>query len=201
MDIMELQPFAGEDEVIKMNAELAEMREFTAEDIENLPEDVRAELIDGRLFFMETPRTIHQRLLGKLLFKLQQYIDENGGNCEVIPAPFAVRIQDERKNFLEPDLVVVCDPEKIKEDGCHGAPDLIIEITSESTRKRDYGTKMLKYRTAGVKEYWIVDPQKKTVLVYWYEDEEKNCLYGWQDEIEFHLFPGLKVQVDKLADM
>ena len=82
----------------------------------------------------------------------------------------------------------------MKEDGCHGAPDLVIEIVSKSTSKRDYGLKMLKYRTAGVKEYWIVDPIRETVMVNWFEDETKNMLYGFHDEIEFYLFPGLKVK-------
>lgn len=191
---MEMQAFVGEEEVMKMNAELAERRNFTAEDIENLPEDVRAELIDGQIFYMATPKTIHQRLLGNLYFKLRLYIEEKGGKCEIFPAPFAVRITDERKNYLEPDLIVVCDPDKIKEDGCHGAPDLVIEVSSKSTSKRDYGIKMLKYRTAGVKEYWIVDPVKETVMVYWFEDETKNCLYSLQEEIGFHLFPDLKLK-------
>jgi len=96
---------------------------------------------------------------------------------------------------LEPDIIVVCDSDKIQSDGCHGAPDLVIEIVSDSTRKRDYGIKVLKYRTAGVKEYWVVDPVKETVMVWWFEDEAKNFLYGMRDEIEFHLFPGLKVQL------
>ena len=69
-------------------------------------------------------------------------------------------------NYLEPDILVVCDENKLSEDGCHGAPDLIVEVASQSTKKRDYGIKLLKYRTAGVKEYWIVDPMRETVMVY-----------------------------------
>lgn len=195
MDITKIQAFVGEEEAMKMNAELANRRDFTVEDMEKLPGDVRAELIDGRLFFMATPKAIHQRLLAKLSFELQMHIQKNGGDCEVFFAPFAVRLADENKNHLEPDIMVICDPDKIKEDGCHGAPDLIIEVTSESTGKKDYGIKMLKYRTAGVKEYWIVDPVKNTIMVYWFEDEAQNSLYGLQEEIEFHMFPGLKVKL------
>ena len=190
---MEMQAFVGEEEVMKMNAELAARRDFTVEDIENLPEGVRAELIDGQIFYFASPQIIHQRLLVKLANSLYNHIDERGGSCEVLVAPVKVCLVEDYKNYLEPDVIVVCDPQIIKEDGCHGAPDLVIEIASKSTSKRDYGIKMLKYRTAGVKEYWIVDPIKETVMVYWFEDEEQNCLYGIREEIEFHLFPGLKV--------
>lgn len=193
MELSEIQAFVGEEEIIKMNTALTEKKDFTVDDIDKLPEDVRAELIDGQIYFMATPKTIHQRLLSKLAFELQMYIRTNGGNCEVFFAPFAIRLDDERNNYLEPDIVVICESNKIKEDGCHGAPDLVIEIVSKSTSKKDYGVKMLKYRTSGVKEYWIVDPIKKTVLVYWFEDETQNSLYGMQEEIEFHLFPGWKV--------
>lgn len=197
MKFTDIPAFVGEEEVMKINTELSKRNDFTADDIEQLPEDVRAELIDGQIFFMASPTTTHQRLLSRLSFELQLHIRTRGGHCEVFVSPFSVRLADESKNYLEPDLVVICDPDKIKEDGCHGAPDLIIEIISPSTGKRDYGLKMLKYRTAGVKEYWIVDPLKQIVMTYWFEDESQNSLYGFQDEIEFHLFPELKV---KLAD-
>jgi len=191
----EMWASVGEEEVMKMNAELAARRDFTVEDIENLSEDVWAELIDGQIFLMACPKTIHQRLLGKLFLKISNYIAEHDGECEVFVAPTMVRLVEDNKNYLVPDVIVVCDPGKIQEDGCHGAPDLVIEIASKSTNKRDYGIKMLKYRTAGVKEYWIVDPIKETVMVHWFEDEEQNLLYSLDEEIEFHLFPGLKVKL------
>lgn len=198
MELTNVPAFVGEDEIMQMNTKFSEKQDFTVEDIENLPDDVRAELIDGQIFFMATPTTIHQRLLSKLAFELQMYIRTQGGNCEVFFAPFTVRLEDENKNHLEPDLMVICDPDKIQADGCHGAPDLVIEIVSKSTSKKDYGIKMLKYRTAGVREYWIVDPLKQIIMVYWFEDESQNSLYGFQEEIGFHLFPELKV---KLADV
>ena len=188
--------FVGEEEVMKMNAELAERRDFTVEDIENLPEGVRAELIDGQIFYFAAPRVVHQRLLIKLSNVLYNHIAANNGRCEVFVAPVAVKLVNDGKNYLEPDIVVICDSEHIQEDGCYGAPDLVIEIVSKSTSKRDYGIKMLKYRTAGVKEYWIVDPIKETVMVFWFEDETQNELYSLYDEIEFHMFPGLKVQLN-----
>ena len=187
--------FVGEEEVIKMNAELAVRRDFTVEDIEHLPDGVRAELIDGQIFYFAAPRTVHQRLLRDLSMELINYVKDHNGKCEVLFAPLGVRLVEDGKNHLEPDIVVMCNPDIVKDDGCHGAPDLVIEIVSKSTSKRDYGIKMLKYRTAGVKEYWIVDPIRETVMVFWFEDETQNELYSLYDEIEFHLFPGLRVKL------
>ena len=193
---MDMQAFVREEEVMKMNAELAWKRDFTLEDIEKLPEGVRAELIDGQIFYFAAPTTVHQRLVMKISNILYNHIKDAHGECEVLSSPIAVKLAEDGKNYLEPDIIVVCDDEKMKPDGCHGAPDLVIEIVSPSTRKRDYGLKVLQYRTAGVKEYWIVDPMKQMVMVYWFENEEENCLYGMQDEIEFHMFPGLKVRLE-----
>lgn len=192
---MEMRAFVGEDEVIRMNAELALRRDFTVEDIEKLPEDVRAELIDGQIFYFATPKLTHQRLCRELAVELIRHIDTNHGKCEVLFAPVTVRLAEDSKNHLEPDVIVVCDPDKLDENGCHGAPDLVIEVISQSTKKRDYGIKMLKYRTYGVKEYWIVDPDAETVMVYWFEDESQNCQYRWDEEVAFHLFPELVVRL------
>ena len=192
---MDVQAFVGENEVMKMNEMLAERKDFTVEDIENLPEGVRAELIDGQIFYFAAPLLVHQQLLVQLSNALYNHIRENEGPCQMLVAPIMVKLVDDGKNYLEPDVIVVCNREKLRADGCHGAPDLVIEITSKSTKKRDYGIKMLKYRTAGVKEYWIVDPIRETIMVYWFEDEEQNGLYGMREEISFHLFPELSVRL------
>ena len=197
---MDMQAFVREEEVMKMNMELAEKRDFTVDFIENLPDGVRAELIDGRVFYFAAPTTKHQRLAGELYFAIRQYISKNRGTCEVFFSPIGVKLAEDNKNHLEPDIIVVCDSDKMKEDGCHGAPDLVIEIAPKSTSRRDYGIKMLKYRTAGVKEYWIVDPVKETVMVFWFEDEEQNYLYSIRDEIEFHIFPDLIVKLETDLD-
>lgn len=190
---MEMQAFVGEEKVMKMNAEFAMRRDFTVEDIENLPEGVRAELIDGQIFYFATPKVIHQRLSKIIFMKIANYIEANNGTCEVLYAPVAVRLVEDGKNHLEPDIVVICNSDLLELDGCHGAPDWVIEVISKSTKARDYGIKMVKYREAGVKEYWIVDPEREIVLVYWFEDEKLNTIYGFCDEIESRLFPGLKV--------
>lgn len=183
----------GEEEVMEMNAALAHDKTFTTDYLDELPEEIRAEVIDGQIFYMASPYVIHQELVGELHFILKKHVKE--GECKVLISPVGVRLNSDKRTEVQPDIIVACDKEKLKPEACYGAPDLIIEIASKSTQSRDYGIKMLKYRTAGVKEYWIVDPKKRTVMVYWFEDENQNCLYDFEDEITFHLFPEVKVRV------
>lgn len=185
----------GEDEVIKRNMALAQKKDYTAEYLEALPEDERAEIINGQLFYFAAPKILHQRLVLKLAARWFRFIEEHQGTCEVLTAPVAVRLDKDDKTLVEPDMILICDPEKIKEDAVWGAPDLVIEVVSKSTRHRDYGIKTLKYRTAGVKEYWIVDPEKELVMVYWFKDESQNDCYAFDEEIVFHLFPEMHVRI------
>ncbi len=142
---------------------------YTIADIEALPEGERAELIDGEMFRMDTPMTVHQRILIELAVEITLYIRKKRGNCRVLPAPYGVYIKKDNRNFVEPDISVICDREKIDEKGCHGAPDWVIEIVSPSSRKMDYERKTALYREAGVREYWIVDSEEKMVTVYDFE--------------------------------
>lgn len=141
----------------------------TISDIYNLPEGQRAELIDGELYMMATPDMIHQRILMELAFRIRDYIGRNGGECEIFPSPFAVFLNADNEIYVEPDLSVICDRSKIVNEGCKGAPDWVIEIVSPSSRSLDYNKKLLKYGTAGVREYWIVDPLKQRIMVYNFE--------------------------------
>ena len=102
----------------------------------------------------------------------QDYIDKKGGSCEVDIAPFAVFLNADDKNYVEPDISVICDPDKLTDKGCTGAPDWIIEIVSPGSRRTDYYTKLFKYHTVRVKEYWIVDPEKNRILVYNFASED-----------------------------
>ncbi len=148
---------------------MPEDRLYTVRDIETLPEGERAELIDGKVYMMATPTLTHQELLGWLYFKIRLYIMEKGGPCKVILAPFGVYIKDDEHNYVEPDVVVVCDPDKLDEKGCHGAPDWVVEIVSPSSKTMDYIRKCALYEAAGVREYWIVDPIERNVKVYNFE--------------------------------
>ena len=110
---------------------------YTSEDYWNLPEEERAELINGKFYDMAPPSRIHQKLVSKLTALLNQYIADHHGSCEVYPAPFAVNLDADDKDWVEPDVSVICDPNKLTDRGCSGAPDLIFEIVSPSSRNID----------------------------------------------------------------
>ena len=173
-------------------------RVCTMEDIRALPESIRAELHNGKIFFMAPPTTTHQRIVGKMHFLISSHIQKKRGDCEVFIAPFGVYLHDDDSTFLLPDLVVICDRDKLDEKGCHGAPDWIIEVVSPSTGKRDYGMKLFQYRAAGVREYWVIDPVGRTVMVYLFgTGEEEGRLWRFEDEIPCSLYPDLTI---RLAD-
>lgn len=169
-------------------------RRYTMEDIEQLPDGERAELIDGQIYFMAPPGMTHQRLVSRLNQIFANYIEENAGSCEVFPAPFAVFLHEDRQNYFEPDITVVCDPDKLDERGCHGAPDLVIEIVSESSRRMDYMLKLFQYQSAGVREYWIVDPKKQRITVYNFEQGAMDE-YSFEDEVPVGIYDGFSVKL------
>ena len=149
--------------------ELTKRKKYTVHDIYDLPEDVRMELIDGILYDMAAPSSRHQRIVFQLGRKLADFLDARKGGCEVFVAPFAVFVNDDEYTYVEPDIVVVCDRDKVKDDGCHGAPDLVVEVASSSTYKRDMGIKLFKYRDAGVREYWVMNPILRVISVSIFE--------------------------------
>ena len=112
---------------------------------------------------MAPPSYLHQRLVMELSATIRDYIKSRKVSCEVLPAPFAVFLNQDDRNYVEPDISVICDPDKLNDKGCNGAPDFIIEIVSPSSQRMDYLTKLFKYRTAGVREYWIVNPMTQTI--------------------------------------
>lgn len=167
---------------------------YTVEDILSLPDGERAELIDGQIYYMASPGTEHQRLLGYLNYQIYRYIEENDGECEVFAAPFAVFLNSDNRNYVEPDIAVICDQDKLSEQGCDGAPDWVIEIVSPSSRSMDYYKKLFKYRTAGVREYWVVDPERKVTTVYQFEDDSMTE-YAFGEEITVGIYKGFSIRV------
>ena len=150
----------------------AEKERYTFADCLTWREDERIEIIDGEPVMMAPPPSSeHQEISMELSAQLHAYL--RGKRCKVYAAPFAVRLfekdgdrPDDVDTMVEPDISVVCDPNKIDRHGCKGAPDMVVEILSPSTQRHDRFTKFSLYQRAGVKEYWIVDPDKKLVLVY-----------------------------------
>ena len=167
---------------------------YTIDDIYALPEGERAELIDGQIYYLATPSRTHQRLLGAIYRKIADYIDAHQGTCEVDIAPFAVFLNNDDVNYVEPDISVICDPSKLDEKGCHGAPDWIIEIVSPTSRQMDYYKKLFKYRTAGAREYWIVDPVKELVMVYRFEKETMEQ-YTFGEDIPVGIYEDFSIKI------
>lgn len=150
---------------------LPQEKKYTYADLMSWNDDTRYELIEGTPVMMSPPLRIHQKIFRQLFLQIGNYLD--GKRCEVYPAPFGVRLfecdgdlPEDVDTLVEPDISVICDPGKLDRYGCKGAPDLVIEILSPSNRKHDKLTKLYLYQRAGVKEYWIVDPDRKHVLVH-----------------------------------
>ena len=168
---------------------LAQEKLYTIDDIYALPDGERAELIEGELYMMTPPGTTHQRIVSFLNRTIGNYIQEQKGDCEIFPAPFAVFLNNDEYTYVEPDISVICDKSKLDEKGCNGAPDWVIEIVSPSSKRMDYFIKMEKYRRAGVREYWIVDAAKGNVFVYDFENDDINT-YGFEDQIPVNIYDG-----------
>ena len=149
---------------VPMAPALSQEKLYTIDDIYSLPDGERAELIDGQIYYMAPPSRKHQDILSFLHLAIGNHIANNNGECKVYPAPFAVFLFADDSKYLEPDISVICDKDKLNDHGCNGAPDWVIEIVSPSSRPMDYYTKLSLYRSAGVREYWIVDPMKQTTL-------------------------------------
>lgn len=169
---------------------LPQERTYTIEDIYDLPNGKRAELIDGQIYYMAPPSRKHQAIAVELLTTINNYIKSKGGPCKPYIAPFAVFLNENDKNYVEPDISVICSPDKLTDKGCSGAPDWIIEIVSPSSRRMDYYTKLFKYKTAGVREYWIVDPDKNRIMVYSFETEDA-MEYTFSDSITSVIYDDL----------
>ena len=158
-------------------------RLFTLEDYLRLPDDQRVELIDGVFYDMAAPTTIHQGVAGFLYKKLLDFVMENKGPCVPFMSPVDVQLDCDDKTVVQPDVLLVCDRAKHKNGRIFGAPDLVIEVLSPSTRRKDMQLKMYKYAGAGVREYWMVDPEKKLIVQYDLEHLGIPAIYNFQSVI------------------
>jgi len=166
-------------------------RKYTYSDYLKWDDDVRYELIDGVPYLMSSPTWQHQEILGNLYLQLGNFL--KGKQCKVFFAPFDVRLNADTfdNTVVQPDIVVICDSKKMMKTGYVGGPDMAIEVLSPSTTRMDNNIKFSKYLQAGVREYWVVDPDNKTLAVhilkdgdYWtrvYRDEDKAPVYILED--------------------
>ena len=172
--------------------------EYTIEDRNALPEDHPYELIDGVIYNMASPALRHQSISGAIYRQLWNYVDSQGGDCIPFIAPTDVRLDRDERTMVVPDVFVICQPDDDRMDNdkyINGAPDLIIEVLSPSTRRKDMFTKLYKYEEAGVREYWIVDPNKEKVIVYIFGEESDVSLYGFDSEVPVGIYQG-KCKID-----
>ena len=168
----------------------------------------RYELIDGIPYMMAAPLTVHQGLIVFMTLAIGNFL--KGKKCRVFVAPYDVFLNESQRDeagkvkinkrvkgtVVQPDLVVICDEKKIKRDGCHGAPDLMVEILSESTRDKDTGVKFHKYHSSGVREYWVIDPDEETIEVYSFTPGTRRYRaesYGFDDKVKSHILDGLEI--------
>lgn len=172
----------------------------TVADIEVLPEGTRAELIDGRIIYnLEPNLTIHQELVGFMSAMFGNHVASKGKRDKAIIGPIDVQLSDlDVYNVVQPDVIVVCDRSKLDNGKrCIGAPDLIVEVTSQETEERDYVIKPYKFFVAGVREYWIVDPEKKRIMVYKFETQDYD-MYSFDDAIRVGIYPELEIDFSQL---
>lgn len=139
---------------------------YTVDDYYALPEERRMELIDGVLYDMTAPTFIHQKILGELYAMFRECMEAHGKDCDIYFAPCDVRLDRDNRTMVQPDLLVICGDYDFTAKAYDGAPDLTVEILSSSTRAKDMFLKLYKYQNAGVKEYWIIDPEQERVIVY-----------------------------------
>ena len=179
---------------------------YTYGDYKSWDDDLRWELIDGEAFCMSpAPGTAHQSLVVKLIAKLEDFFE--GRECKVFVAPLDVTLprggesEDEIDTVVQPDIMILCDKSKLHDNGIKGAPDVIFEILSPSTARRDLDDKLRQYERAGVKEYLIADPRNRFVIAHRRDEEGR---YSWKKIyeaggiLEFGLFPELTIPLSSV---
>ena len=169
---------------------------YTVDDYMKFPEDVRVELIDGYFYDMVSPLPLHQQLLGQLFLQVYNCIEKSGRACEVYLAPSDVQLDCDIYTMVQPDLYVTCELQDPKQHAFWGAPVFVVEILSPSSRSHDMVRKYRKYRNAGVKEYWIVDPENRKVMAFDFSGdrhdggEEVRTDYSFEDNIPIGVSDG-----------
>ncbi len=184
----------------------AKQERYTFADVLAWDEDERIEIISGEAFMMATPSRIHQEISGEIFRQLANFLE--GKPCKVYPAPFGVRLfekdgdlPEDVDTVVEPDISVICDRDKLDDHGCKGAPDMVIEILSPSSLRHDRLVKLNLYQRAGVREYWIADPENRSVMVFLPDASGSLRLhedYGREDVAKVNVLDGCFIELSKV---
>ncbi len=172
---------------------------ISLEKYEALPEDIRMEVFDGIPYNMASPSQIHQTILTELLVSIRGYLKQKNGSCQVFPAPFGVMLSSSPLTIVQPDIMIICDRNKLDGKRCSGAPDFIIEIVSPASASSDYIRKLFYYQNYGVREYWIVDPRRKIVTVNYFADNILNVQYSFDSIIKVNIYDDLYIDFAEIS--
>jgi Uma2 family endonuclease len=185
-------------------------KRYTFADYLTWMDDKFRELIDGFIHLMCYPTELHARISSSLHYFTTAFARKRKGKCRIYHAPFAVRLpidgatdDDKIYNVFLPDICVICDLSKIDEKGCIGAPDLVVEVLSPSTAKNDWNKKFKLYEKSGVREYWIIDPKKKTLHLFLLQSDGKydaGTVYQSNQKAPMHIFEGLVINLRELFE-
>ncbi|MEE0954504.1 MAG: Uma2 family endonuclease [Eubacterium sp.] len=167
--------------------------EYTIDDYLALPDDKRYELIDGMLIEMDAPSINHQIIAGYLYHLFMNCVEGHNAPCYPYISPLDVQLDKDNRTMVQPDVIIACDPALNTKKRLFGAPEFLAEVISPSSRKRDMIVKLSKYAAAGVKEYWILDPEKQRVIVYLLDEEvgDDISIYSFDDHIPLAISKGI----------
>ena len=162
---------------------------YTAEEYFALTPETNqhVELLNGQIVDYSAPSEIHQDIVLGIAAEIRRFIKANNGSCKPMIAPFDVRLDD--CNVVQPDVMIICDKDKMDGKRCYGAPDFIIEVTS-SNHSNDYVEKLVLYKNTGVREYWIVDPLYERVMVYFFENSSSPNIYTFDMPVPVGIYGG-----------
>ena len=158
-------------------------KKYTIDDYYQLPDEVRTELIDGQFYHMAAPSYNHQSILMELAVQFRECVRRHPDQCYMFISPCDVQLCKDAYTMVQPDPIVVCDRSKVRERVCFGAPDLALEVMSPSSRAHDAVRKLNLYKQAGVREYWLVDPEEQKLMVYDFGEESRFRLYGFTEKV------------------
>ncbi len=163
---------------------------YTVDDYYMVPDERRVELIDGVFYDMGAPTGLHQLIAGEVYRQIANYILDQGGECIPWISPIDVQLDCDDRTMIQPDVLILCDPDKEQNGRIFGAPDFVLEVVSPSTLKKDTFVKLKKYMNAGVREYWIINPFQEKVLIYWEESDEVPMIRGLTEPIPVNIYGG-----------